>query len=278
MAPAGTRSGVKPRTKAKRVTQRARPKAAPKQKGGTSTSEVRDPRRGRALLERLASVLPEPRCELAYENAWQLLIATILSAQSTDARVNQATPALFRKYATPAALASAPLPDVEQLVHSTGFFRNKAKAIVAASKIIAERHQGEVPREMAALVELPGVARKTANLVLGTAYGIASGILVDTHVGRVARRLALTVEEDPVDVERDLCAIVPEAEWVATGHRLVLHGRYVCVAKQPHCAQCPLAELCPSVEKKPEGTVAERATAERTRISQGPRLVEKAAE
>jgi endonuclease III len=221
----------------------------------------------REQLARLADAMPEPRCELDHRNAWQLLIATILSAQSTDARVNMVTPELFRRYPTPAALGAAELPEIEQLIHSTGFFRNKAKAIVATSRAIAERHGGEVPRSLEALIELPGVARKTANVVLGTAYRLASGIVVDTHAGRVARRLGLTREEDPAKVERDLCAIVPEAEWVDTGHRLVLHGRYVCRAQQPDCGCCPVQELCPSAEHVALGSVAERGERERARIA-----------
>ena len=218
------------------------------------------------ILARLRDAIPSPRCELRHGDAWQLLIATILSAQSTDARVNQVTPALFAAYPTPAALAAAELTDVERLVHSTGFFRNKAKSIVAASRVIATEHGGQVPRSMDALLALPGVARKTANVVLGTAYGLPTGIVVDTHAGRVARRLGLTKHDDPAKVEGDLCRLVPEAEWVDTGHRLVLHGRYLCRAKKPECPACPLAEVCPSAEAKPEGTLAARGRAERDRI------------
>ena len=219
--------------------------------------------RAREVGKRLQKTLPDPRCELDHESAWQLLIATILSAQSTDARVNLVTPALFARYPTAAALGVAPLPQVEELVRSTGFYRNKAKAIVGASKLIAERHDGSVPRTLEALTELPGVARKTANVVLGTAYGIATGVIVDTHAGRVARRLGLTDSEDPGRVEKALCALFPQREWVALGHRLVLHGRYVCLARKPACKQCPLAEVCPSVEAEPEGSVATRAERER---------------
>jgi endonuclease-3 len=176
-----------------------------------------------AILARLREAIPEPRCELRHQDAWQLLVATILSAQSTDARVNQVTPALFAAYPTPAALGAADLTDVERLVHSTGFFRNKAKAIVGASRALASDHGGEVPRSFDALLGLPGVARKTANVVLGTAYRLPTGIVVDTHAGRVARRLGLTTHDDPAKVEADLCRLVPQAEWVDTGHRLVLH-------------------------------------------------------
>lgn len=220
----------------------------------------------REVQARLAKTLPEPRCELDHGNAWQLLIATILSAQSTDARVNMVTPALFARFATPKALGSAELPEVEELVRTTGFFRNKAKNIVGASKLITERHGGEVPRTLEELIELPGVARKTANVVLGTAYGIATGFIVDTHAARVAQRLGLTTHEDPAKIEQDLCAAFPKKDWVAMGHRFVLHGRYVCVARKPECSACPLNEVCPSKEAEPEGTVQARSTAERERV------------
>lgn len=222
--------------------------------------------RAREVVKRLKKAVPEPRCELTHRDAWQLLVATILSAQSTDARVNQVTPALFGRFSTPAALAAAPLAEVEQLVRSTGFFRNKAKAIVGASRVIAERHAGKVPRTMSVLVELPGVARKTANVVLGTAYGVAEGIVVDTHVGRVARRLGLTEQEDPAKVERDLCELFPKPDWIGMGHRLVLHGRYVCKATKPDCGGCPLHELCPSARGVAFGTLAERTAGERRAV------------
>jgi endonuclease-3 len=186
-------------------------------------------------------------------------VATILSAQSTDRRVNLVTPVLFEAYPTPAALAAAPRERVEELIKSTGFFRNKTKSIQGASRMLVERHGGRVPEDLEALLELPGVARKTANLVLGTAFGIASGIVVDTHAGRVARRLGLSAEEDPAKVERDLCAAFPRTSWVALGTRLVLHGRYVCLARKPRCAECALAELCPSAQAEPEGPWSARA-------------------
>jgi endonuclease-3 len=216
-------------------------------------------RRAGELGQRLARAILEPRCELDHQSPWQLLIATILSAQSTDARVNLVTPALFEAYPTPAALAEAPREEVEELVRSTGFFRNKAKNIQNASRLLVERHGGEVPADLDALVELPGVARKTANLVMGICFGVATGMVVDTHAGRVSRRLGLTEHEDPVKVERDLCARFPQPEWVATGHRLVLHGRYVCLARKPRCRDCALSELCPAAEAEPRGAWADRA-------------------
>ena len=221
----------------------------------------------KAVQARLAEALPEPRCELDHENAWQLLIATILSAQSTDARVNMVTPSLFERFPSPKALGSAELPEVEALVRTTGFFRNKAKNIVAASRMLTEQHGGEVPRSLEALTELPGVARKTANVVLGTAYGLATGFIVDTHAARLAQRLGLTEHDDPAKIESDLCEAFPKSDWVAMGHRFVLHGRYVCTAKKPRCPACPLAEICPSKQAEPEGTLHARCAAENALIT-----------
>jgi endonuclease-3 len=222
--------------------------------------------RTKKLRQRLAKAIPEPRCELDHESPWQLLVATILSAQSTDRRVNLVTPELFRAFPNPAALAGAPREMVEGLVKSTGFFRNKAKNIQAMSQRLVDEHAGEVPQDMDALVDLPGVARKTGNLVLGTAFGVAAGIVVDTHAGRVARRLELTDEEDPVKVERDLCAAFPRRAWIDTGHRFVLHGRYVCLARKPRCANCALNELCPAREAEPEGGWTARANWEQALV------------
>jgi len=221
------------------------------------------------LLRRLGAAIPEPRCELDHKDAWTLLIATILSAQSTDRTVNSVTPLLFEKYPTPQALASAPRADVEQVVHRTGFFRNKTKAIQGASLAIHTEHGDEVPRDLATLVKLPGVARKTANVVLGVAYGIASGIVVDTHVTRVGRRLALSAQSHADKVEQDLCALFERADWIAIGHRLLLLGRYVCLAKNPDCANCPLAEICPSCAADPLGSWQDRAEHARRRIGGG---------
>ncbi len=218
------------------------------------------------MRKRLARAQPEPKCELDHDNAWQLLVATILSAQSTDRGVNKVTPTLFAKYPTPAALAAASQQDVEAIVKPTGFFRNKAKSIRETSRRVAEDHGGEVPRTLEELTELPGVARKTANVVLGTAYRIASGMTIDTHAGRVSRRLGLTKESDPVKVERDLCALFPKASWIDMGHRFVLHGRYVCLATKPRCKHCPLNELCPVREAEPEGRWMARADSERELI------------
>jgi endonuclease III len=222
--------------------------------------------RALAIRERLAEAIPEARCELEHENPWQLLIATILSAQSTDKTVNEVTPELFARWPTPRALAEASVDEVEAAVHRTGFFRQKAKAIQGASRAIVVEHGGEVPREMQTITKLPGVARKTGNLVLGTAYGLATGIIVDTHAKRVSRRLGLTQHEEPGKVEADLCSVLPRESWIDMGHRLVLHGRYVCTARAPSCDRCPLCELCPSAAAEPAGTVAARARWERTRV------------
>ena len=215
--------------------------------------------RVRRIRQRLAKAIPRPECELDHRSPWELLVATILSAQSTDRTVNRVTPELFREFPTPASLADAPAERVEQLVKSTGFFRNKARAIQSMSRIVADEHDGVVPRDMDAVLALPGVARKTANLVLGVAYRVATGIVVDTHARRVAQRLELTSESDPVKIERDLCALFPRRSWIDTGHRLVLHGRYVCKSRGARCASCALNELCPEREADPEGGWTARA-------------------
>ena len=211
------------------------------------------PRRARKppvgpLLDALRAAYPEAECALEHEGPFQLLAATILSAQCTDARVNLVTPELFRRWPTPAALADAPQAEVEGVVRSTGFFRNKAKSLRGMAAALRDRHGGEVPRTMEALTALPGAARKTANVVLGTAFGIAEGVVVDTHVGRIARRLGLTRHDDPVKAERDLMDALPREEWTMFSHRLIHHGRRVCTARAPRCGQCPVAALCPSRE------------------------------
>ncbi len=221
------------------------------------------------LASRLAFALPEPRCELDHKDPWTLLVATILSAQSTDRTVNTVTPLLFEKWPTPQALAAAPRDEVEGVVHRTGFFRNKAKAIQGASLVIHEQFGGEVPRSMAALLTLPGVARKTANVVLGVAFRIAEGIVVDTHVMRTSQRLGLTAATQADKVEHDLCARLPKEQWIDTGHRLLLLGRYVCLAKNPKCDECPVFELCPSRMGIAGGSWQERAQAMRALVEAG---------
>ncbi len=208
-----------------------------------------DPVRVRAILKKLDEAYPAVTCALEHETAFQLLVATILSAQSTDVTVNQVTPALFRKYPNPAALAYANPSEVEREIHSTGFFRNKTKSIMGASKKIVEEFRGEVPRTMEELVTLPGVARKTANVVLGTAFGIAAGVVVDTHVQRLAGRLDLTKNTDPKKIEQDLMRVIPEDKWILFAHQLIWHGRRVCQARKPKCIECNLDSLCYSKDK-----------------------------
>lgn len=221
------------------------------------------------VLRRLAQAIPQPRCELDHKDPWTLLVATILSAQSTDRTVNTVTPLLFQKWPTPQLLATAPREEVEAVVHRTGFFRNKAKAIQGASLAIAQQHGGQVPKDMAALVALPGVARKTANVVLGVAYRIAEGVVVDTHVMRVSQRLGLSTAKVADKVEHDLVARLPRDQWIDGGHRLLLLGRYVCLAKEPSCQDCPLFEICPSRQGASLGTVEQRAAATRELVESG---------
>src|SRR5437764_5493000 len=201
---------------------------------------------------RLKRMYPKAKCSLDYTKPFELLIATILSAQSTDVRVNIVTKSLFRKYAGPAAFAAASQVEMERDVKQTGFFRNKAKAVIAASKAIVERHNGQVPKTMAELTALPGVGRKTANVVLSNAMGISVGIVVDTHVTRVSGRLGLTSNTDAEKIEQDLMPLIPKKEWTNFSHRLIAHGRTICIARKPKCAQCALNDLCPSAEEPPE--------------------------
>jgi len=201
--------------------------------------------RVREVLRILAETYPDAKCALDFRNPYELLVATILSAQCTDKRVNLVTPALFARYPGPAQMAAADEGELIELIRSTGFFRNKAKSLLAACRDIVTEHGGEVPGNLDALVKLHGVGRKTANVVLGNAFGVP-GITVDTHLGRVARRLGLTKQDDPVKVERDLMGIVPEADWTEFSHRMIHHGRALCAARRPKCEACPLAEVCPT--------------------------------
>ena len=200
--------------------------------------------RARRLFRSLARLYPEARCSLDYGSPLQLLVATILSAQCTDARVNKVTPALFARFPDAQAFADADPRELESFVQSTGFFRSKTRSIQACCRVLVEKHGGAVPRTMEELVPLPGVGRKTANVILGNAYGVP-GIPVDTHVGRLSRRLGLTSETDPVKVERDLMAVLPPREWTAFGHRMIEHGRRVCQSRKPQCDECALATFCP---------------------------------
>ena len=205
-----------------------------------------DPARVRSILEALEDLYPEVECELDHDNAFQLICATILSAQCTDERVNKVTPELFRLFPTPAAMARAPLPTLEKVIRSTGFYKQKAKSLKGTAAGVVERFGGVVPRTLAELTTLPGVARKTANVVLGTAYGLAEGVVVDTHIQRLSMRLALTRSTDAKGIEQDLMQALPRDSWVRAGHQIIWHGRRVCFARKPNCAGCTLAPFCPS--------------------------------
>src|SRR5215472_14252104 len=208
-----------------------------------------DPRRVAAILAKLDEAYPNATCELNHRNAFQLLIATILSAQCTDVRVNQVTETLFGKYPDAKAFAYATPSALEQEIRPTGFLRNKTKSIMGASKGILQNFGGEVPRTMEVILTLPGVARKTANVVLGTAYGIPSGIVVDTHVQRITKRLDLTRNEDPKKIEQDLMQVIPKDKWIQFSHQIIWHGRRVCQARKPKCIECNLESLCYAKDK-----------------------------
>jgi endonuclease-3 len=202
-----------------------------------------------AILAKLDEAYPNATCELKHENPFQLVISTILSAQCTDVRVNLVTEKLYRKYVNAKAFAYANPAELEQEIRPTGFFRNKTKSVMGASKAIVEKFGGEVPRTMNEMLSLPGVARKTANVVLGTAYGIPSGVVVDTHVLRLTRRLELTKHTEPKKVEQDLMKIIPKGKWIQFSHQLIWHGRRVCVARKPRCTDCNIEPLCHSKDK-----------------------------
>lgn len=207
------------------------------------------------MLARLERAYPEAHCALDHRSPLELLVATVLSAQCTDVRVNLVTPELFARYPSARDYANARLPELEDSIRSTGFFRNKAKSLQGLGAALVARHGGEVPDRMEALTALPGVGRKTANVVLGNAFGRNDGVVVDTHVGRLSKRLGLTREVDPVKVERDLMLLVPRAKWTLWSHLLIAHGRAICRAPTPRCAECPLAELCPSAESQPAAAI-----------------------
>ncbi len=208
-----------------------------------------NPKRVAAVLDTLQKTYPNATCALHHKSAWQLTVATILSAQCTDVRVNLVTPALFKAFPTPKAMAAATLPELEDLIRTTGFFRNKAKSLQGAGRVITEEFHGNVPHTMPELLRIPGVARKTANVVLGTWFKIADGVVVDTHVLRIARRLQLTRETTPEKVERDLMRLIPQSQWIDFTHRIIAHGRQVCIARKPRCADCQLEPLCNSRDK-----------------------------
>ena len=222
-----------------------------RKRAGAVESPVDRKQRARKIARKLEQAYPDAVCALEHRDAFQLLVATILSAQCTDERVNMVTPELFREYPTPEKLARSSQADVVRIIKSTGFFRSKATSIRGMAAKVADEFGGEVPRTMEELIHLPGVGRKTANVVLGTAFGIASGVVVDTHVKRIAHLLGLTSHAAPEKIEQDLMALLPEKEWVNFAHRLIHHGRRICIARRPKCPECPLLPLCPRVGLPP---------------------------
>jgi len=208
----------------------------------TGAAKVRSP----AILDRLKHAYPDARCALDHRNAFELLVATILSAQTTDVRVNLVTPKLFSRYPNAAALARARQADVEAIIKSTGFFHNKARSIIGMAQAVVADHGGKVPGTMDELLTLPGVGRKTANVVLGNAFGLNEGVVVDTHVARLSKLLGLTRQTDPVKIEQALMKLFPRDDWALLSHLLIFHGRRVCIARRPKCGECVLADLCPS--------------------------------
>jgi endonuclease III len=217
--------------------------------GARGQARGTNPERVAAILDKLDEAYPQAVCELTHENPFQLMISTILSAQCTDVRVNQVTAELYKKYTTPEVFAYANPAELEKEIRPTGFFRNKTKSIMGASKAIVEKFGGKVPQTMEEMLTLPGVARKTANVVLGTGYGIAVGVVVDTHVIRLSRRLDLTKHDDPKKIEQDLMQIIPQSKWIQFSHQLIWHGRRVCIARKPRCVECNLEKICYSKDK-----------------------------
>jgi endonuclease III len=249
-----SRKSPKQKTKAaKNIAKVSQPKATKMAAAGhpqtTSAKPGTAPARVRAILARLAAAYPDAICELTHANPFQLLISTILSAQCTDVRVNQVTAELYKKYKKPEDFAYATPSELEQEIRPTGFFRNKTKSIMGASKALVEQFGGVVPRTMEEILTLPGVARKTGNVVLGSGYGIAVGVVVDTHVIRISNRLDLTHHAEPKKIEQDLMHIVPQAEWIQFSHQLIWHGRRVCVARKPRCVDCNIESLCYAKDK-----------------------------
>ena len=244
---ATARVSVSPTGGKARAIAATEPVAAKAKRGKTANPLA--PERVAAILDGLKKAYPKAVCALNHCSAWELLVATILSAQCTDVRVNLATPALFAAFSTPKAMAAASLPELEELIRTTGFFRNKAKSIQGAGRVVTEEFGGEVPRTMEELLRIPGAARKTANVVLGSWYGIAVGVVVDTHVLRLSRRLELTKETTPEKVEQDLMRVIPQSKWIEFSHEMIFHGRQICIARKPKCADCTLERLCNSSDK-----------------------------
>jgi len=250
MKMAATKATKKGAAKKGEVTRSGKPKASrtpltktPVQRGALA------PERVAAILKGLDEAYPEAKCALNHRSPWELLVATILSAQCTDVRVNMVTPELFRRFPTPEAMAKASLPELEELIKSTGFFRNKAKSIQGAARKIITDFNGQVPQTLAELITIPGAARKTANVVLGVCFGKAEGIVVDTHVFRIARRLGLARGDTPEKVEQELMEVIPRDRWISFSHQIIHHGRQVCPARSPKCSACNLEPLCRSRDK-----------------------------
>ena len=233
---------------AKAVAKKLAPPKARKPHAATRKQALA-PERIRKILDLLAAAYPNAECALHHTSPWELLVATILSAQCTDIRVNMVTPELFKRFPTPAAMAKASLPDLEALIRTTGFFRNKAKSIKGAAQKIVSDFGGKVPQTLAELITVPGAARKTANVVLGVSFNKAEGVVVDTHVFRLAHRLSLTKADTAPKVEQDLMRVIPQDRWIAFSHQLIHHGRQVCIARKPKCDRCNLEQLCHSKDK-----------------------------
>jgi len=238
-----------PRVRKSSVAAPSGKRAKPAARRPAASYDPVAPQRVKEILKRLDERYPGATCALQHGSAWELLVATILSAQCTDARVNLVTPVIFAKYPTAAAFAALKPEQLEPDIRSTGFFRNKSKSIVGAAKAIMERHGGQVPDTMEELLEIPGAARKTANVVLGTWFHQALGVVVDTHVHRISRRLELTQQDDPQKIEQDLMRVVPQPRWIDFAHQLIHHGRQLCAARTPKCADCPLETLCHAADK-----------------------------
>jgi endonuclease-3 len=250
---AKTKVRTKPAAKTARAARSASPKSPPKSSSKPrprpGTYDPVAPERVQDILNRLDQRYPGVVCALHHKSAWELLIATILSAQCTDVMVNKVTPGLFQKYPTPAAMAAATPEELEPILRPTGFYRNKAKSVVGASRAIMENFGGNVPDEMETLLTLPGVARKTANVVLGSWFKKAVGVVVDTHVHRISRRLELTQADDPKNIEQDLMRVIPQEKWIDFSHQIIHHGRALCIARRPKCAECPLENICHAADK-----------------------------
>ncbi len=224
-------------------------KKAPKHAAANAKVLPTHPARVAEIIRKLEATYPDPKCALIHKNAWELLVATILSAQCTDVRVNLVTPSLFKKYPTVKHFAALKPEELEPEIRSTGFFRNKSKSVTGAARRVVEEFGGAVPDTMEELLTIPGVARKTANVVLGSWFAITEGVVVDTHVHRISRRLELTQNDDPVKIEQDLMQVIPKDKWIEFSHLIILHGRALCIARKPKCAECPLETLCHAADK-----------------------------